>query len=322
MSPAQPTTGPLLSLVVPVYFEEDCIVQFIAETGVVLATLPLRHEYVFVDDGSTDRTVAIIKEYARTNPAIRLVELSYNHGKQAAVTAGIAHAAGDYLLYMDPDLQDPPTEIPRFVAELEKGYDLVFGIRRKKMDGPLNKLMSWIFWGTLNRFTGLSIPKGLAVMRIFTRRFADQFLQYPEQNRFIEGIFMHIGLKRSTLLIEQRERFTGTSKFNFGRKMNLAFDAIFDFSEKPLKAAVKFGAFLSVAGALFLVGILLAKLFLIDFQAGWPSLIGATVLGTGIQLFFVGIVAIYVGRIYREAKRRPLFSVKEVTNGVPASVIH
>ena len=104
--------------------------------------------------------------------------------------------------------------------------------------------------------------------------------------------------------------------------MNLAFDAIFDFSEKPLKAAVKFGAFLSVAGAFFLVGILLAKLFLIDFQAGWPSLIGAIVLGTGIQLFFVGIVAIYIGRIYRETKRRPLFSVKEITNGVPAPVMY
>lgn len=317
MSPAQLAAAPLLSLVVPVYYEEDCIAQFIAETGAVLQALPLRHEYVFVDDGSTDRTVAIIKEHARSNPAIRLVELSYNHGKQAAVTAGIAHAQGDYLLYMDPDLQDPPTEIPRFVAELEKGYDLVFGIRREKMDGMVNKLFSKLFWGVLEQFTGLAIPKGLAVMRIFNRRFADQFLLYPEQNRFIEGLFMHIGLKRSTLLIEQRERFAGVSKFNFRRKMNLAFDAIFDFSEKPLKFAVKLGALLSSGGLLFLLLVVLAKLFLVDFQAGWPSLMAAILLGTGIQVFFVGIVAIYIGRIYRETKRRPLFSVKEVTNGTP-----
>lgn len=312
---------PTLSLVVPVYFEEDCIAQFIAETSEVLRALPLNYEYVFVDDGSTDRTVAIITEQARTNPAVRLVQLSYNHGKQAAVTAGIAHATGDYLLYMDPDLQDPPTEIPRFVAELEKGYDLVFGIRREKMDGLLNKLFSRLFWGMLEKFTGLSIPKGLAVMRIFNRRFADQFLQYPEQNRFIEGIFMHIGMRSSTLIIEQRERFAGVSKFNFRRKMNLAFDAIFDFSEIPLKAAVKLGVFLSVGGMVFLMGIMLAKLFVVNFQAGWPSLIGAIVLGTGVQVFFLGIVAIYIGRIYREAKRRPLFSVKELVNIAPASVI-
>jgi dolichol-phosphate mannosyltransferase len=313
---------PCLSLVVPVYFEEDCIAQFIAETGAVLRTLPLRHEYVFVDDGSTDRTVAIIKEHARTNAAIRLVELSYNHGKQAAVTAGIAHASGDYLLYMDPDLQDPPDEIPRFVAELEKGYDLVFGIRREKMDGFLNKLFSRLFWGVLERFTGLAIPKGLAVMRVFTRHFANQFLRYPEQNRFIEGMFMHVGMKQSTLVIAQRERFAGTSKFNFRRKMNLAFDAIFDFSEMPLKAAVKVGAMLSLVGLAFLLFILLAKLFVVNFQAGWPSLIGAIVLGTGIQLFFVGIVAIYIGRIYRETKRRPLYSVKELTNLAQATTVN
>lgn len=312
-----PATGrKKLSFVVPVYYEEDCIEQFIKETGEVMRGLPIDYEYVFVDDGSTDRTVELILNAARTNPAIQLVQLSYNHGKQAAVTAGITYASGDYLLYMDPDLQDPPIEIPRFLEEIEKGYDLVFGIRKEKMDGYLNVLMSRTFWGTLERFTGLKIPKGLAVMRIFNRRFADQFLRYSEQNRFIEGIFMHIGMKRSTIVIAQRERFAGTSKFNFRRKMNLAFDAIFDFSELPLKAAVRLGFFMSLFGLLALVGILLTKLFVVDFQAGWPSVMSAILLGTGVQLFFVGIAAIYIGRIYRESKRRPLFSIKEITPGL------
>jgi glycosyltransferase involved in cell wall biosynthesis len=303
-----------LSLVVPVYYEEECILQFIKETEAVLNTLSLEYEIIFIDDGSADQTVNLIKQKAQTSYFIKLVELSYNHGKQAAVTAGITYATGDYLLYMDPDLQDPPIEIPRFIEEIEKGYDLVFGIRKEKVDGFINKIFSKIFWSVLEKFTGLKIPKGLAVMRIFNRKFADKFLEYPEQNRFIEGIFMHIGMKRSTIFIEQRERFAGTSKFNFKRKMRLAFDAIFDFSEIPLKMAVRLGFFIFLLGLLFLIGIVIAKLFVIDFQLGWPSIMAAIVLSAGIQLFFIGIAAVYIGRTYKESKRRPLFSIKELTN--------
>ncbi|TWI02970.1 dolichol-phosphate mannosyltransferase [Luteimonas cucumeris] len=304
----------LLSLVVPVYYEAECIDQFIAETRVVLASLPIRHEFVFVDDGSDDDTVGKIRGHAETDQRIKLVELSYNQGKQAAVTAGISYARGDYILYMDPDLQDPPEEIPRFLAEIEKGYDLVFGIRRQKRDSLLNRVYSRLFWGTLNRFTGLQVPTGLAVMRIFNRAFADRFLEYREQNRFIEGIFMHIGMKRSVIEIEQRERFAGVSKFNFRRKMSLAFDAILDFSELPLRMSMRFGLGLSFGSLVAIVVILVMKMMHLDFRAGWPSLISALMFGFGMQLFFIGIAAVYIGRIYRETKSRPLYSIREVTN--------
>jgi dolichol-phosphate mannosyltransferase len=303
-----------LSLVVPVYFEEDCIEQYLKETLPVLQTLPVEWEIVFIDDGSRDRTVELIKAHAAKEHRIKLVEFSYNQGKQAAVSAGIAHAQGDYLLYMDPDLQDPPDEIPLFLAKIEEGYDLVFGIRKEKMDSALNKLYSRIFWGTLNKFTGLDIPKGLAVMRIFNRKFANQFLKYKEQNRFIEGIFIHIGLKRTSIEVSQRQRFAGVSKFNFRRKMELAFDAIFDFSELPLKLAVKLGLSLTVLGFVALFIIMFLKWFVIDFQMGWPSLFSAIVISLGLQLFFIGIAAVYIGKIYKEAKQRPLFSIKETTN--------
>ena len=303
-----------VSLIVPVYFEQECIAQFIKETTDVLHTINYDYEIVFIDDGSQDNTVDIIKEHANKNSKIKLLEFSYNHGKQAAVTAGITHSTGDYCIYMDPDLQDPPVEIPRFINEIEKGYNLVFGVRKEKVDGFLNKLFSKLFWYVLEKFTGLKLPKGLAVMRIFDRKFANTFLQYNEQNRFIEGIFMHIGMKRTSIQIEQRERFAGTSKFNFRKKMKLAFDAIFDFSEIPLKLAVKLGLYLTIIGFVFLLLIIIAKLLSIEFQTGWASLISALVLGFGLQLFFIGIAAIYIGRTYKEVKKRPLFSIKETTN--------
>ncbi len=303
-----------LSLVVPVYYEQEVILQFLKETKEELEKLAIEYEYVFVDDGSKDRTVEIIKEEGKKDNRIKLVVFSYNHGKASAVSAAIANATGDYLLYMDPDLQDPPAEIPRFLEEIAKGYDLVWGIRKEKMDSFLNKQFSKIFWGTLNKFTGLNIPKGIAVMRIFNREFADEFLKYNETNRFIEGIFINISKNWTTIEIGQRERFAGTSKFNFKRKMQLAFDAIFDFSELPLKMTVRFGAIMIGLGLVGLVVLLVLKLFFIDFQAGWASIIASIVLVFGLQLFFMGIISLYVGRIYKEVKNRPLYSVKDKIN--------
>jgi dolichol-phosphate mannosyltransferase len=303
-----------LSLVVPVYYEQEVILQFLKETKEELEKLPIVYEYVFVDDGSTDKTVEIIKEQAKLDDRIKMIVFSYNHGKASAISAAIAYATGDYLLYMDPDLQDPPVEIPRFFNEMEKGYDLVWGIRKEKKDSFLNKQFSRIFWGTLNKFTGLNIPKGIAVMRMFNREFADEFLKYNETNRFIEGIFIAISKNWTTIEIGQRERFAGTTKFNFKKKMQLAFDAIFDFSELPLKMTVRFGMLLVVLGLIGLFALLISKLFFVDFQAGWPSIIASIIVVFGLQLFFLGIVSLYIGRIYKEVKRRPLYSVKDKIN--------
>ena len=312
-------TLPLLSLVVPVYFEEDCVTEFIEQVRRVLDPMDLRYEIVFVDDGSTDRTCEIIRGTAHSDERIKLIEFYYNHGKQAAVTAGIRHARGDYLLYMDPDLQDPPDEIPRFLAKIAEGYDLVFGIRSEKKDSLVNRVSSSVFWYILDKFTGLKIPKGLAVMRIFNRKFANQFLLYGEQNRFIEGIFMHVGMKAATLTIRQQERYAGVSKFNFRRKMNLAYDAILDYSELPLKLAVRLGVSISMLGFLAMVVVAVLKLTLVEFQAGWASLASFLLMGFGIQLFFIGIAALYIGKLYREVKGRPLFSIRQLTNIEPTA---
>lgn len=308
--------GKKLSLVVPVYFEEECISQFIKETVGVLGELNSidSYEIVFVDDGSKDNTTSIIKQFAADNKRLKLIELSYNHGKQAAFTAGVTYADGDYFLYMDPDLQDPPEEIPRFLEEIEKGYDLVFGVRKEKQDSFLNRSFSAFFWFILDKLSGLELPRNLAVMRIFNKKFAEKFLLYNEQNRFIEGIFKHIGMKQGVLKIDQRERFAGESKFDFKKKVALAFDAILDYSELPLKLAVKLGGIISFIGLISLLTVLILKVTIVNFQAGWPSLFSILVIGFGIQVLFTGLASLYIGRIYKETKSRPLFSIESFTN--------
>ncbi len=304
----------LLSLVVPVYFEEECIAKFIEEATYELGLLNVRYEIVFVDDGSLDKTCEIIRAHAKENTAIKLVELSYNHGKAFAFSAGVAHASGDYLLYMDPDLQDPPDEIKNFLAKIQEGYDLVFGLREVKKDTLSNRLTSRLFWFILDVFTGLDLPRPLAVMRIFNRRFANKFMEYGESTRFIEGMFRHIGMRQTSILVSQRERYAGKSKFDLNKKLKLAFNAIFDYSELPLQLAIRFGVFLIVLGVMSGLTVIFLRLFVYDFWLGWPSLFVSVVFGFGVQLFFLGLIGRYVGTIYKEVKGRPLYSVADTVN--------
>lgn len=304
----------LLSLVVPVFNEEECILEFISQVRSELNDSPLHYEIVFADDGSTDNTVELIRGEIGNDSRIRLVELSYNHGKQAALTAAVTYSNGDYLIYMDPDLQDPPKEISRFIAKIEEGYDLVFGVRESKEAGFVDVLFSKVFWLILDVFTGLKLPRPLAVMRIFNRDFANRFLDYKESNRFIEGIFMHIGMRQATLVIRQKQRFAGKSKYNFARKLRLAKDAILDYSELPLKLATRAGIILVITSLLAVLTLTILRLFFIDFQLGWPSLICTLWFGFGINLLFLGVIGSYVGKIYSESKHRPLFSTQRLTN--------
>lgn len=306
--------GKLLSLVVAVYNEDECIEAFIEKATLELNKLSIAYEIIFIDDGSKDGTCAKIKAAAARLKQIKLIEFSYNHGKELAITAGIRHAKGDYLLYMDPDLQDPPEEIVNFLEKVLEGYDLVFGVRTSYEGGVWENLGSKMFWSTLELLSGLNLPKQLAVMRIFSRRFADKFLEYGEVNRFLEGMFMHVGMKRTEIPVSQHKRYAGTSKFNFRRRMRLALRAVFDYSELPLSLAMRFGTLLVALSVLSALSIIFLKLFFIDFQLGWPSVFVTMALGFGIQIFFIGIVGKYVGNIYKEVKRRPLFSVKELTN--------
>lgn len=314
MNLADADAPPKLSIVTAVYYEEECVPEFVKQIRFDLEKENLSYEIVFVDDGSGDRTVELIEEYASADGRIKLVQLSRNKGKEVALTAGIEHARGDCIMFMDPDLQDPPEAIGAFVRKLDEGYDLVFGVREQKADTFLNTLFSRMFWLVLNNLTGLDIPKNLAVMRVFNRKFAEAFLRYPERIRFIEGVFMHIGLRRAVFVIPNRPRFAGRSKFNITRKMRLAFNAILAFSDRPLKMTVLLGVAMCVLSGGYAMHAAFQKLVFDVGLSGWTSMIVAIIFFGGIQTILLGLVGLYVGRIYTEVKARPLYVILKKVN--------
>lgn len=308
------THVPDLSLIVALYYEEDCIEEFIAQIRKHLDHEPISYEIVFIDDGSTDKTIPLVEAAAAKDSRIKLIQLSRNHGKEAAVSAGIHHANGNYMIMMDPDLQDPPERIMDFYRKIQEGYDLVFGIRKERHDSLATKWFSKFFWTFLNVMTGLKIPENVSVMRIFNRAFANEFNKYPERLRFIEGIFMIIGMRRTTMPVEHRERFAGVSKFNFKRRIKLAINAIAAFSDKPLSLAIGTGFSLLAFAALFGLWALVRKIIWDISMAGWTSLFLAILFIGGIQIVLLGIVGNYIGRIYTESKSRPVFTIQRTIN--------
>jgi polyisoprenyl-phosphate glycosyltransferase len=309
-APAASAT-PELSVVAPLYFEEECVEEFVTRVSHVLDEAGLDAEIVLVDDGSTDRTVPLAVALIERYPRLRVVEFSYNHGKALALTAGAQHARGRWVLFMDPDLQDPPEAIVTFLAKAREGYDLVLSTRERRAAGPVDAAFSRLFWWALRRFTGLKMPNELGTMRICSRAFVDRFLTYREANRFLEGLFLHVGLRQTTITAPHHARFAGRTKFNFRRKMSLAVTAICDFSDLPLRLAVRGGLLMTLLGVVAVLVVAALRLF-VEFQLGWPSLFCAIVIGVGLNVTILGIVGVYVGKIYREVKGRPLFSVRAV----------
>lgn len=304
-----------LSLLVALYFEEECVEEFVRQVRAVLDPTDIDYEIVFVDDGSEDGTVPIVEALAADDPRIKLLVLSRNHGKEGAVTAAIHHARGDTLLMMDPDLQDPPDRILDFYDAIRKGdCDLVWGVRKERATDPASRLLSRAFWWILNGLTGLRIPRDVAVMRIFNRAFAEEFKRYGERVRFIEGIFMSVGMRQRTLPVENRPRFAGRSKFDLRGRARLAVNAILAFSERPLQLSIGLGLTMLAFTTVYGLYALLRKLIFDVGLTGWTSLVILVLFVGSIQILLLGIIGSYVGRTYTETKQRPVFAIRKKVN--------
>jgi len=304
---------PLLSLVIPVFNEEESIDLFLDTVMPLLERASLRFELVFINDGSRDNTFARLFDRGRGDRRIRIVNLSRNFGKEAALTAGIDHAKGDILIPMDIDLQDPPELIQPFIARWREGYDIVYGVRTARLTDTRAKRMSagW-FYRVFNSLSPVRIPPNVGDFRLVDRRAVEVLRQLPERNRFMKGLFAWVGFNSIGVPYERPQRAAGTTKFNFWRLWNFALDGVVSFSTAPLRAWFYVGVVIATIAVLYALFIVTRVLILGIDTPGYASLLIAVLLMGAIQLLSLGIIGEYLGRLFLEVKGRPIYVVEGV----------
>lgn len=305
---------PMLSIVVPCYNEEACLGALHERLGAAARnSVGDDYEIVLVNDGSRDRTWAMMQAAAASDPHVIGVNLSRNHGHQLALTAGLDLARGDLILVIDADLQDPPELLPDMIETMRsQGADVVFGVRKsRKGETAFKRATAHGFYRLLARATEVDIPVDAGDFRLMSRRALDVLLAMPEQARFIRGMVAWIGFKQVPILYDRDERFAGETKYPFGKMLRFAFDALTGFSSAPLKLASHAGLALSLGSLLIVLYILYAWIAGHNV-AGWTSLMLVVVVLGAVQMFVLALMGEYIGRLYNEAKRRPLYIVQEI----------
>jgi polyisoprenyl-phosphate glycosyltransferase len=305
----------LVSVVAPMYDEEETVDVFYDRVRDALDGV--RFELLLVDDASNDRTPELLDRLAGADPRVRVLHLSRNFGHQAALTAGLEHASGDVVVMLDGDLQDPPELIPTMLDHWRAGSDVVFGVREARTGETRFKLATarW-FYRLFARVTRLDLRENSGDFRLMSRRALDAVLSMRERNRFLRGMTVWIGFTQTAVPYERDPRYAGTTKYTPRRMLRFALDAFSSFSSVPLQAATLLGFFFSAVAFLGLPLVVVARYAGI-YTRGVPSVLFAVLLLGGIQLITVGIIGEYVGRIYDEVKRRPLYLVKESRNVEP-----
>ena len=306
-----------LSIVIPCYNEEACLDELHARVAAAArAAVGTDHEIVLVNDGSKDGTWAAMQRLSATDPQLTAINLSRNHGHQLALTAGLDLARGDLILILDADLQDPPELLPDMIEMMAaEAADVVYAVRRARAgEGFAKKASAAFFYRLLARLTDTDIPLDTGDFRLMSRRALDAFLSLPEQARFIRGMVAWIGFKQVPFAYDRAERHAGETHYPLAKMLALAFDAITGFSTAPLRFASHAGLVLTASTVFVLIYILAAWMFGQTIQ-GWTSLM-LVVLGLGaVQMFVLGMIGEYLGRLYIEAKKRPLYIVADVIGG-------
>lgn len=304
--------NPMLSIVIPVHNESEVIPTLLGRLERVTRRLDLRVELLFVDDGSRDHSVALLLRARQRQPEIRVVQLSRNFGKEAAVTAGLEHARGEAVVLLDADLQDPPELIPRMIEEWRRGADVVLMKRRSRAgESWLKRSTANLFYRVINRISDADIPVDTGDFRLMSRRTVDALKQLPERNRYLKGMFAWVGMPTVTLEFDREPRAAGRTKWNYLKLMHLAMEGITSFSTRPLRLALLLGLLAAGAGGLFGTWEVLRALVFGISTPGYASMIAVITFLSGVQLLCVGLLGEYVGRIYMETKQRPVFIVAE-----------
>jgi glycosyltransferase involved in cell wall biosynthesis len=300
-----------LSMVIPIYNSELIFPELYKRLIDVLDSVDLSCEVVAVVDGCRDQSFCVIREHALRDPRIKVLEFSRNFGHQAAVTAGLEHATGDLVGIMDDDLEDPPEVLLRLLARLAEGYDVVYGIRRRRKRSLLHRFLYYAFYRVLGHMTDLNMPADAGDFCIMRRRVVEVLNAMPENNRYLRGMRSWVGFRQTGVEYDRGERSVGESGYSFRKYFALASTAIFSFSYKPLQYVSIAGTIVAFTSFLMAVYVVFVKLTgSMTNVPGWVSLLVAVLLLSGVQLISVGILGQYLMRIYDEVKKRPTYVIK------------
>lgn len=304
-----------ISIIVPCYNEEEAIPYFYKEITKISKSMNNDFEYIFVNDGSKDKTIEIIKKYAKKDKRVKYIHFSRNFGKEAAMYAGLELSSGDYVAIMDADLQDPPSLLPEMLSIIEdkkSDYDCV-GTRRvtRKGEPPIRSFFARKFYKIINKISKTEMVDGARDYRLMTRQMVNSILELKEYNRYSKGLFSFVGYNTKWLEYENIERVAGVTKWSFWKLFKYAIEGIVAFSTVPLAFASLMGILFCFISFILIIVIIIKTLVYGDPTSGWPSLACIIFFVSGIQLFCLGIIGQYLSKTYLETKKRPIYFIKD-----------
>lgn len=302
----------LISYVFPIYNEEGNIDLLYDTMNQVTASLPYDIEFIFINDGSRDRSLELLRGLAERDARVRVLNLSRNYGHQLAVTAGLDAARGDALIIMDSDLQDPPEVSLELIKEWENGFDVVYAQRRSREDTAFKKLTADVYYRLLASLSSIDIPRNTGDFRLISRRVADDLKRYREHDRFLRGMVADIGYKQKAVQFDRHARHAGETGYPLSKMIRFAADGIMGFSSKPLQLITSSGYAIAALALIGIFYVLFRKIFFpAEVVSGWAFVTIVILFLGGLQLIMMGIIGSYVGRIYTEVKGRPLYLVAD-----------
>lgn len=307
----------LISLLIPAYNEEQVLDKlFVRLANLANETKDYDFEFLFVNDGSKDMTLHMIKDYAEKDPRVSYINLSRNFGKEIGMIAGLDHVQGDATVIIDADLQDPPELIPKMIQLWEEGYDDVYA-KRKSREGEswLKKFTSKMYYRSLQKVTHIPIQEDTGDFRLLDRRVVEALKQFRESQRNTKAMFSWVGFHKKEILYDRDPRAAGETKWNYFKLVNLAIDGITSFTTAPLRISTYTGILISAIAFIFIIFLVIRTLFFGSDLAGYPSTMAVILFLGGVQLISLGIIGEYVGRIFNETKQRPLYLIEEYHNG-------
>jgi len=311
----------LISIVVPVFNEEQCLETLIQRLREVSEKGEHCFEYIFVDDGSTDQSLEIIENLSERYSDIKYISFSRNFGHEVATTAGLDHTHGDAVLIMDADLQDPPELIPEMVRKWEQGYHIVFARRRsRKGERAFKRITSWLFYRIIRGLTDVDIPANTGDFRLMDRCVVEHFRRCREQSRFVRGLVAWVGFKQTAVLYDRKTRHAGETKYGAIKLLILGIDAVLGFSNMPLRVGVLTGLSVCLICICIVASILIQKVFLSIAIPGYALVVTGIFFLGGVQLCITGLVGEYIGRIYRQCQNRPLYIIASKSKSLPQAM--